>query len=72
MRAALLVALVWFGVSDFVDYGLGFYPAIPEQLVSLDVVQWSTITVTMLLVSLYWLYSFSFDLFRPVATQTQR
>ena len=56
-RLATLVALVWFGVSDFVDYGLGFYPAIPEQLISLDVIQWSTITVTGLLVLLYALYA---------------
>lgn len=71
-RLAALAALIWFGVSDFMDYGLGFYPAIPEQLVSLEVVQWSTITVTLLLVALYWLYSFSFEPSRPVATQTQR
>jgi hypothetical protein len=67
-----VAALVWFGLSDFVDYGLGFYPAIPEQLISLVIVQWSTITVTLLLVVLYWLYSFSLDPFRPVATQVQR
>ncbi|MCC6457638.1 MAG: DUF1405 domain-containing protein [Caldilineaceae bacterium] len=71
-RLATVAALVWFGLSDFVDYGLGFYPAIPEQLISLEIVQWSTITVTLLLVALYWLYSFSLDPFRPVATQTQR
>jgi uncharacterized membrane protein YpjA len=56
-RAATLAALLWFGASDFVDYGLGFYPAIPEGLVSLEIVQWSTITVTVVLVALYWLYS---------------
>jgi hypothetical protein len=60
-RMAALAALLWFGASDFVDYGLGFYPAIPEALVSLEVVQWSTITVTVLLVALYWLYSSTFD-----------
>jgi uncharacterized membrane protein YpjA len=54
-RGATLAALLWFGASDFVDYGLGFYPAIPETLISLEVVQWSTITVTGLLVALYWL-----------------
>lgn len=48
LRAAL-VGLVWFGVSDFVDYGLGFYPAIPEQFISLTFMQWSTISVTLLL-----------------------
>lgn len=71
-RMAALAALLWFGASDFVDYGLGFYPAIPEQLVSLEVVQWSTITVTVLLVVVYWLYSLSFDQSRLVAAQTQR
>jgi uncharacterized membrane protein YpjA len=71
-RSATVAALVWFGLSDFVDYGLGFYPAIPEQLVSLVVVQWSTITVTWLLVILYWLCAYSLDQFRPVAAQTQR
>jgi len=71
-RGAAWAALLWFGVSDFVDYGLGFYPAIPRQLVSLEVVQWSTITVTVVLVALYWLYSISFDPIRPVTTQTQR
>ena len=44
---ATLAALLWFGASDFVDYGLGYYPAIPEQLISLEVIQWSTITVTV-------------------------
>ena len=54
-----LAALLWFGVSDFVDYGLGFYPAIPEELISLEIVQWSTITVTVLLVGVYCLYALS-------------
>lgn len=57
-RAALAV-MVWFGASDFVDYGLGYYPAIPETLISLRFVQWSTITVTLLLVALFWLYAVS-------------
>jgi uncharacterized membrane protein YpjA len=69
-RVATVAALVWFGVSDFVDYGLGFYPVIPEQLISLEIVQWSTVTVTVLLVVIYWCASLSFDPFRPVATQT--
>lgn len=71
-RFAAPAALLWFGLSDFVDYGLGFYPAIPEQLISLDVVQWSTITVTGLLVVVYWLASLNFDSFRPVAAEPQR
>ncbi len=69
---ATMAALLWFGTSDFVDYGLGFYPAIPEQLISLEIMQWSTVTVTVTLVAIYWLYSLSFDQFKPVAAQTQR
>lgn len=69
---AALVSLLWFGASDFVDYGLGYYPAIPEQLISLEVVQWSTITVTVLLAGLYWLCSPSSGPFRLAAAQTDR
>lgn len=53
---AALAGLVWFGVSDFVDYGLGFYPAIPEQFISLTFMQWSTISVTLLLSALFALW----------------
>jgi uncharacterized membrane protein YpjA len=66
---ATLASLLWFGTSDFVDYGLGYYPAIPEQLISLEVIQWSTISVTVLLVAIYGLCSLSFDRFRPVAAR---
>lgn len=44
-----VICLVWFGLSDFVDYGLGWYPAIPLQFIPLSVMQWSTIAVTILL-----------------------
>lgn len=71
-RMAAFVALVWFGASDFVDYGLGFYPAIPEQLISLEIIQWSTITVTVLLVTLYWLYSLSPGRTRLLAAGTSQ
>jgi uncharacterized membrane protein YpjA len=55
-RLAAWVAFGWFGLSDFVDYGLGFYPAIPEELISLRVMQWSTIAVTVVLTGVYlWL-----------------
>jgi uncharacterized membrane protein YpjA len=66
-RFATLASLLWFGVSDFMDYGLGFYPAIPEQLISLEIVQWSTITVTLVLVAVYWLCSYSDNSSRLVA-----
>ena len=53
---AALVALIWFGWSDFVDYGLGYYPAIPEQFISLPIMQWSTMAVTGVLTAFYvWL-----------------
>lgn len=71
-RVAALASLLWFGMSDFVDYGLGYYPAIPQQLISLEVLQWSTITVTVLLSALYWLYSGSLEPVKPVSTQAQR
>ena len=54
-RTAALAALVWFGLSDYMDYGKGFYPAIPEQLISLDFMQWSTILVTATLSGIYFL-----------------
>lgn len=50
---AAAAGLIWFGLSDFVDYGLGYYPAIPQQFIALDVMQWSTIAVTGLLTILY-------------------
>ena len=51
--SAALVSFGWFALSDYVDYGLGFYPAIPQQFIPLAVMQWSTITVTFLLTGLY-------------------
>lgn len=50
---AALTAFVWFGLSDFVDYGLGYYPAIPEMYIPLRVMQWSTIGMTFLLTGWY-------------------
>ena len=46
---AALAAFAWFGFSDFVDYGLGYYPAIPEIFIPLRAMQWSTIGMTFLL-----------------------
>lgn len=71
-RRATLAALLWFGASDFVDYGLGFFPAIPRQLISLEIVQWSTVTVTVALVAIYWWCSETIDQFKPVAAHSQR
>jgi uncharacterized membrane protein YpjA len=50
---AAAAAFAWFALSDFVDYGLGYFPSIPQQFIPLDVMQWSTIAVTLLLSSLY-------------------
>jgi uncharacterized membrane protein YpjA len=51
--AAAAAALSWFAASDFMDYGRGFYPAIPEQFISLAVMRWSTVAVTAILSALY-------------------
>ncbi len=48
-----VAAAVWFGMSDFMDYGLGFFPQIPQMLISLSVMQWSTMAVTVLLSVVY-------------------
>jgi uncharacterized membrane protein YpjA len=58
-RPTLLAALVtfgWFILSDFVDYGVGWYPPLPLQWIPLAVMQWSTIVMTFLLTGLlFWL-----------------
>lgn len=43
-----LAALGWFGLSDYVDYGLGWFPAVP-QIIPISVLQWSTQAMTLLL-----------------------
>lgn len=50
---AAIAGFVWFGLSDFMDYGLGFYPPIPEQFIPLPIMQWSTIAVTVLLTAIF-------------------
>lgn len=56
-RIAALVSLLWFALSDFVDYGLGYFPPI-NQYISLPFMQWSTIAMTILLTLwLLWLSS---------------
>ncbi|MEZ4659136.1 MAG: DUF1405 domain-containing protein [Caldilineaceae bacterium] len=53
---AVLAAFVWFGLSDFVDYGLGYYPPLPELYIPVYLMEWSTIAMTLLLtVWLLWL-----------------
>jgi len=55
-RLATLVSFGWFALSDFVDYGLGFYPGLPLQFIPLPIMQWSTIAVTIGLSAIYlWL-----------------
>ena len=58
-RPDLMTALVsfgWFALSDFVDYGLGYYPGLPLDFIPLPIMQWSTITVTIGLSAIYlWL-----------------
>jgi uncharacterized membrane protein YpjA len=56
-RLAAVVSFLWFATSDYVDYGLGFYPALPLQFIPLSVMQWSTTGVTFLLSGLYALFS---------------
>ena len=51
-RAAVLVSFGWFALSDFMDYGLGFYPSLPE-FIPLPLMQWSTIAVTIGLSAIY-------------------
>lgn len=51
-----LVSFGWFALSDFVDYGLGFYPGLPLDFIPLSIMQWSTIAVTVGLSAIYlWL-----------------
>ncbi|NOZ27857.1 MAG: DUF1405 domain-containing protein [Chloroflexi bacterium] len=52
-RRGALVAGGWFLLSDFVDYGLGYYPRLPRQ-VPVSVMQWHTIPVTFILTAAFW------------------
>lgn len=57
-RAAVLASLFWYALSDFMDYGLGFYPGLPLKYIPLWIMQWHTIAVTFLLSGVYfWLSS---------------
>lgn len=46
-RIAIICGFVWFAFSDFVDYGLGWYPPIPD-IIPLSVMQWNTILFTII------------------------
>lgn len=51
-----VVSFAWFALSDFVDYGLGYYPGLPLDFIPLPIMQWSTIAVTIGLSAIYlWL-----------------
>lgn len=52
-----LAGLAWFGLSDYVDYGWGWYPAVPPMWIPISVLQWSTIAVTIALCVIYLLLS---------------
>jgi len=47
-----LVAGIWFAASDYVDYGLGYYPAIPD-LAILPLLRWHTIAMTGFLTAVF-------------------
>ena len=46
------IAFLWFGISDFVDYGLLYYPGLPD-IIPLPLVQWGTIAMTFVLPVLF-------------------
>ena len=55
-RTAVLASLFWYALSDFMDYGLGFYPGLPLKYIPLPIMQWHTIAVTFVLSGIYlWL-----------------
>ncbi|GEM_PF-1304121 len=54
---AALVSFVWYALSDFVDYGLGWFPSLPLTYIPLAIMQWHTIVVTVLLSALYTWFS---------------
>lgn len=49
----VVAALGWFGLSDVVDYGLGYFPAFDPSAVSLELMQWHTIAMTIGLTALF-------------------
>lgn len=53
----VLVALVWFLLSDFVDYGLGHYPLFDPRMAPLSLIQWHTIFMTVALAAVFFVLS---------------
>ena len=50
----VIVCAFWFGLSDWMDYGPFLtYPHFPTNIVPLDLVQWQTIGVTILMTGVY-------------------
>lgn len=52
-RRSALIAGAWFLLSDFVDYGLGYYPSLPRQI-PLPIMQWHTIAASIALTAIFW------------------
>lgn len=49
-----IVCAIWYGLSDWMDYGpFQTYPHFPTDIIPLDLIQWHTIAVTLLLTALY-------------------
>jgi len=48
-----LAAIAWFLLSDFVDYGLGQYPRFDTSIISLPLMQWHTVFMTLALGAVY-------------------
>ncbi len=67
-KRAVVASFLWFAASDYVDYGLGFYPGLPLDFIPLWIMQWSTIAVTCILSGIYFLLANQ----RPAAFQVDR
>lgn len=46
------IAFLWFALSAYVDYGLGYFPGIPD-IIPLPLVQWGTVAMTFVLPVLF-------------------
>jgi uncharacterized membrane protein YpjA len=54
-RRDVMVAFVWFLLSDFVDYGLGQHPIFDPTIVSMPLIQWHTIFMTFALAAVFFI-----------------